>query len=338
MSRETVSKIWEFVRSKWKATSVPDRVITIAALLAFLCAILWIWDWLATIPDGSDESRSTTLRNFGLLVITFIALPLAIWRSIVAQHQTKIAEAGLRNERYQKDAEMLGSKVLSVRLGGIYALQQLAEEDPEQHHVQVIRLLCAFVRNPVKYKIEEGHDLLREDIQIAMEAIGARSDADIKLETLELEKKGQFPPYAGSAYVYLNSASLNYGNFSRGNLSNANLNFADLSPAVLVKTSLSGTWLLQANLEEVILEEADLSNAILSAANLYGANLKGANISGTKFAADEQCIPPMDPAEGLTQTQLNEAVADPKNPPNLQGVYDSETHKPLVWNGKPLDE
>ena len=45
---------------------------------------------------------------------------------------------------------MLGSEVLSVRLGGIYALQRLAEEEPKQYHVQIMRLFCAFVRNPTK--------------------------------------------------------------------------------------------------------------------------------------------------------------------------------------------
>ena len=43
---------------------------------------------------------------------------------------------------------MLGNDVLSVRLGGIYALLRLAEDNPEQYHVQIMDLLCGSVRHP----------------------------------------------------------------------------------------------------------------------------------------------------------------------------------------------
>ena len=65
---------------------------------------------------------------------------LAIWRSTVAERQSATAQQGLLNERYQKGAEMLGSDVLSVRLGGIYALERLAAEDPNQYHILVMKL------------------------------------------------------------------------------------------------------------------------------------------------------------------------------------------------------
>ena len=58
------------------------------------------------------------------------------------------AQEGLLNERYQKGAEMLGSPVLAVRMGGIYALQQLAQDHPDTYHLQVMNLFCAFVRRP----------------------------------------------------------------------------------------------------------------------------------------------------------------------------------------------
>ena len=44
------------------------------------------------------------------------------------------------------------TKSLAVRLGGIYALQSLAEEHSEQYHAQIMRLFCAFVRHPTKDK------------------------------------------------------------------------------------------------------------------------------------------------------------------------------------------
>ena len=88
----------------------------------------------------------TTARNVGLMIGGAVALVFAVWRSWVAHKQADTARQGLLNERYQKGAEMLGNNVLSVRLGGIYALERLAAEHPEQYHVQIMKLLCAFVR------------------------------------------------------------------------------------------------------------------------------------------------------------------------------------------------
>ena len=45
---------------------------------------------------------------------------------------------------------MLGSNALAVRLGGIYALERLAEDDPEHYHVQIMQLVCGFVRKPTE--------------------------------------------------------------------------------------------------------------------------------------------------------------------------------------------
>ena len=92
------------------------------------------WRWLR---DG--ESSSTTIRNLGLVIAATIALPLAIWRSMVAarqadaaRKQSETAQRGLLNERYQKGAEMLGSNVLVVRLDGIYALVRLSPRAPRR--------------------------------------------------------------------------------------------------------------------------------------------------------------------------------------------------------------
>ena len=119
-------------------------VILVTCWRCWLAIVLsWVfWDWLR---DG--ESGSTTIRNIGLLIGAAIAMVLAVWRSRVAGRQAATAERGLLNDRFQKGAEMLGSDVLAVRIGGIYGLRHLAREHPQQYHVQVMRLFCSFVRN-----------------------------------------------------------------------------------------------------------------------------------------------------------------------------------------------
>ena len=122
-------------------------ITLLGAILAIevLLAVIH-WEWLA-----GAESASATIRNIGLVIAGSLAIPLAIWRAVVADKQASsahrqnaIAQHGQLNERYQKAAEMLGSDVLSVRIGGVHTLRDLAVEEPNQYHVRVMRLLCAF--------------------------------------------------------------------------------------------------------------------------------------------------------------------------------------------------
>ena len=302
---------------------------------------------------SSLESWSTIIRNFGLVIAAGIALPLAIWRSIVAARQATTAQLGLLNERYQKGAEMLGSKVLAVRLGGIYALARLARDDHSgDYHTQVMSLLCAFVRNPTGEPVEaslpingltaqaefdsgwdeEGEDRplrVREDVQAVMTAVGERSEAQIAIE----EEKEYRLDLIGAdlKFVRLFDAVLSNVDLLKADLTNAVLIGAKLKSAKLTGAKLTGanlenadlksTRLISVNLESVQLTGADLKSARLINVNLEDARLIHTNLSGADL---EGC-------KGLTQKQLNEAVADSDNPPKLEGVVDANTGNSIVW-------
>ena len=157
----------------------------------------------------------------------------ALREAETSKNHTQTSQLSLLNERYQKGAEMIGNGVLSVRLGGIYALESLAKEKPEQYHVQIMRLFCDLVRHPTR----EGDN----DVQAVLRAIATRRDADIKLEKQE--------------------------NF-RLNLTKANLTKIDLTEAKLADSDLTGADLTNADLIG-----ADLTGANLTKANLTGADL-----------------------------------------------------------------
>ena len=108
----------------WTGRAWLPWVLTIVAIFGIGLVLSWLyWSDL----HGVNDVRSTTIRNLGLVIGGTMAMVLAIWRSIVAERQAETAQGSLHNERYQKGAEMLGSVVLAVRLGGIYALQRLAQ-------------------------------------------------------------------------------------------------------------------------------------------------------------------------------------------------------------------
>ena len=138
---------------------------------------------------------------------------------------------------------------------------------------------------------------------------------------------------AGLSGAVLSQADLSDTLLMEADLSGANLSRADLSDAGLMDAGLSDADLTEADLSDADLTEADLSGADLSGANLSDADFSQALLSGVDFSGDSGL-----PARGLVQAQLDEARADPSNPPNLDGVLDTETGEPLVWRSKPLTD
>ena len=87
---------------------------------------------------------------------------------------------------------MLGSELISVRLGGIYGLRQLARDYPEDFHLPVINLLAAFVRHPPPIELVKPTrsslplpPAVRGDVQEIMEFFGKRSIEGRALEKAE---------------------------------------------------------------------------------------------------------------------------------------------------------
>ena len=275
-------------------------VAGIAAVLATGVFLSWVY-W-ADLRGGQD-SLSATVRNLGLVVGGIIAILLAVWRSLVATRQAYTAQQSLLNERYQQGAEMLGSGVLSVRLGGIYALERLAAEHPEQYHVQVIKLFCAFVRNltgsegvPGKpyaeVKPPSTPPSLREDVQAVLTAIGGRSEAGVACEKatknfhLELhgaDLGGANLHRANLAGANLGGVNLVYATLDEADLSGADLENVNLYYASLNAANLTGTRLLSADLSHALAEFSDFSGTDLDCAKLIHAFLAYSNLSGANI-------------------------------------------------------
>ena len=280
------------------------------------------------ILHGDDDSLSTTISNLSFVLGGIVAIELALWRSIVGERQTdaarrqaETAQSGLLNERFQKGAEMLGSENLSVRLGGIYTLKHLAAEQPEQYHVQVMELLCAFLRGAtgadgqptaaieeIIYSREEMQSIAadregappeptskkfvaRSDIQEAMNVIAFCHDMNLAIETER------------NYWLNLRGADLRGLDLSDMNLSREFLNFRRITSfqqamAIGHYTDMRRTKMADTHLIETNLSRVDLSEAT-----------------------------------GLIQDQLIFAKADPDHAPRLNEVFDAETREPIVWNG-----
>ena len=85
-----------------------------------------------------------------------------------------------------------------------------------------------------------------------------------------------------------------------------------------------------------LLEGTSLSGAIMTAANLGGTDLSGANLSRADLTEADFSDADLRKCKGLTQEQIDQAVVQNGWPPNLEGVVDTNTGKPLVWSGRSL--
>ena len=375
-------------------------ILSFVFLAAGIGLTVWFWGWLHPVASPT-ASKSETLRNVGLLLGGGLAFVFAVWRSMLAERQAATAKdqadtaktqadtaklqadtvlRSLLNERHERGTDMLGSPTLSFRLGGISALRRLAEEHPEQYHIQIMDQFCAFVRHPAGSEDVSGWPhiaktpnptVIREDVQAALTAIARRSEAGLACEraanNFRLNLRG-----ADLGSVSLRGANLARAELQFSNLAHADLSEADLSGAILLAANLSRSLLLgslllgsnlqnanlshamfhnvnrsntslYANLSNAHLDSADLSGATIGCSDLSGAILHSANLSGAIFGVGmrrtssnptvlEEVFP------RLTQSQLDEARADPDNPPTIpKGTVDIETAEPLAWRGTPLD-
>ena len=216
------------VRS-WLGRHWGVLTLALVALVIVIGLTIWFWPTL--------KSNAEALRNLALVAAALFGLPLAFWRSWVAHKQASLqseqtsllrkqadtAERGHNNERYQKGADMLGSNVMTTRMGGVYALERVAQEHPLEYHVQIMQLLCAFLRHRAKDGGDEAEaesKELRLDLNAAAQAIGECRQRLAKRECLEdIERREPLVYNEGDFHPDLRAVNLFHATLFDANLS-----------------------------------------------------------------------------------------------------------------------
>jgi uncharacterized protein YjbI with pentapeptide repeats len=230
---------------------------------------------LAVEKDALDAVIKI-LQTMGALGFFFTAY--VSWKSL--QH----AEDKQVTERFSKAVELLseGDK-FEARIGGIYLLERVARDSPEDHPT-VMEVLTAFIReqcpSPISTSCNSANKdyeepaRVRADIQAALTVIGRRISDNDKNAKLNLNG-------ADLSNAYLYKADLTCANLVKTHLKHAYLSKADLNNAQLLLAQLDWASLEKANLSNADLASAKLSHANLCDANLCGAKLRNAILNGT---------------------------------------------------------
>jgi Pentapeptide repeats (8 copies) len=251
-----------------------------------------------TLPAGDRSSRRgmnipetiTALTAIGALVFTALSLNTTRDQVAAAYQQNAVAQQGQYTDRYIRAVEQLdqsGSIHLQGRLGGIYALERLADDSPRDQPA-IIETLSAFIRTsrttltPAPTAPQSTcppPQPLAHDVQAALTVLGRRNRA-----------------HDNNTFIDLTNTCLNGTDLSSLNLRGSNLSGADLTGSALYGANLSGVVLEEAslygaNLRYTVLTGADMRNADLRAyleyGNLHGAHLESANLRDAKlYGAD----------------------------------------------------
>jgi len=277
------------------------RQLTVIVLAVATVLSIAFWGWLigstevhtetqgnqqTTIRTDTTESGSTTFRNLTLVFAALLALPIAIWRTRIAQLQATTAQREHLDSLYRQGDRKLLDKDLSVRLDGVHILDRLAKDEPDRYHSQIMGRLCAFLRNSRNVQQVDGN--LQEDERAVAEAIRSRGATGRSIED------------QSSLTLDLHGTNLTGVRFNR---------------TVLSRADLSLSCLIDAHLDDT-----NLSDAIFCGANLEGANIFDSELTGAMFSLDGAY-----PASGLTQDQINRAWSEEGKPPMLDGVMDAKT-------------
>jgi len=228
-------------------------------------------DWLTHV----ESLRATMLQGLG---------GLALLGTLYFSARTlRLNRRGQLTERFSKAIEHLGSDSRAVRLGGIYALEQIALDSAELHW-PVIEVLTAYLRehaavHPDAEARADGTDpRLPADHQAIATVIGRRRVAQDR-EDQRLELRGTDLSGVRWDGTHLEGADLVGAQLEGAHLAGAHLAAADLRDA-----QLEGAHLIDAHLEGASLAGAHLTRALLVRAHLEGANLRRARLEGANLA------------------------------------------------------
>jgi len=301
-------KNWRVIFGKPKQVRIRPWLSWLVAGGISLALIMWLSDWgtqvsrdwvtLQQNPTDATKKKFDASLEVVKAIVGGVGTVATIGGGFFVFWNVRLTQTRLITERFSKAVEQLGSEKIEVRLGGIYALERIAQ-DSDRDHWTIMEVLTSFIQEKTSIKRfseekirvkayerwqqgEKGGtdkqnwdlavrdlaaELMAKDIQAALTVIGRR-----KHKKDPLDKRLDFND------VYLIGANLRNANLGGAIFRNAALDRADLTGAVLRNTNLGG-----ANLKNAILDSADFTDANFTDADLRNARLDSAVLTGANF-------------------------------------------------------
>lgn len=347
MSKIKCASCWVARHWKW---------VAVATVLVVLLGRNYIAPYMGygAVAMEATDSRGETIRELATLspgtqfardLILLLIAVIGIWeahrRNTALDRQSKAAADTVAHdshrhthERFSKAVELMAKTTadkkpaISARVGGIYIMQELAEQQPEKFARQAVKNLSAYIKDnarltstqphkdaPRDNKRKSGVAVLGEDVKAAFDVLGKLFKDEVPgISDDDVNFADQNFSNLDMSHVQVNLRY--YKNWREVNFQGADLRGASFAPAAnLTGANFQGAWLSGATFDRVCLQEAnlrevqtdggtslvfaDLSKADLRGADLPGtyavcanfsqAKLQGANLTGANFEGDEYC-------------------------------------------------
>ena len=239
---------------------------------------------LRQAQEQLQNGLRTALLQFATGLVVVIGA-MATWR------QVQVNREGQLTDRFTRAVDQIGSDKVDVRIGGVYALERIAKNSPDDRDT-VQFILGAFVRNSAPWnETTEGYEhptavvearpwlqVSAPDVQTAVGVLARRIFAPN-----DRENRRGFPD---GTNLYLSRVDLRGVQVHRGSLVNARFRYANLARSWMRGTAFDHSDLKSADLRGSFLREtsfvdANLALALLSGADLRDADLRRADLRGT---------------------------------------------------------
>jgi hypothetical protein len=274
-------------------------IYTGTSFLAFLTIVYFFW--IRPNEQLNNAKESLTSKEFIELkgnIRTGLAQALGgaalliglgfTWRSIKAAEKnltiaqeniTATQETAAQNiaislegqitDRFTKAIAQLGDDKLEIRLGGIFALERIAQ-DSEKDYWPIIEVLAAFVREKARWEGDDQphpapNQKVRADIQAVLRVISRRR-LDVAQERRSIDLSG----------TDLRNAEIVKANLERANFARSHLEGAMLAGSRLEDTNLNGAHFDGAYMGGVVFGDTTrMKGATFNGALVTEDNLKG---------------------------------------------------------------
>jgi hypothetical protein len=255
----------------WVSLALISLALVVTVIAAFATLPRYVLEHSAPIGSLSPVQLATAESSIrGSLLqavggILLVAGAITAWRQMLIGRRQHILDRHVAvTEAFAKAVEYLGNvDTIDVRLGGIYSLDRVSDDDPAEMS-RVAEILCAFVRE----RSPSDGDLPR-DVLAALIVLARRP----------------WPISIDLANTNLMGAQLRNAQLSNAILSAANLSDAVLSGAILRNATLTG-----ADLRRADLTSADLRGAFLAEIRLSGALANSATRWPTGFVSSDHGV------------------------------------------------
>lgn len=200
----------------------------------------------------------------------------------MSRDQNQLDRQGQITDRLTRAVDQLGHQSLDVRLGGVYALERIANDSPEDRG-PVAEVLSAFVRGHASWPpTRDGQPPADAALDAARPLREWAPDVQAVLTVLGRCER----PRGGRRRLDLTNTDLRQALLGDANLQYADLTGARLQGADLYRAQLQGAKLVGARLQKAYLVDAQLHDAILKDPRVPGVELEDAQLGGAQCSND----------------------------------------------------